>query len=380
MDDHTRGDTVTITWRGRPVEAFVPTPLPPDGWELPERVVRATERAAASLQVMDGRVAHRFEHLARLLLRAEGVASSAIEGVRAPAELVAVAEVDSAAVDATAAWVADNLAVVDVSLEHARSPAPLTTDDLHRWHARLMAHGRLPDDLVGRFRRVQNWIGGPSPREAAYVPPPAEHVDRLMDDLLRFANTSPLDPVTVAAVVHAQFECIHPYGDGNGRLGRVLIGWVLARRSGVAVPPPVSVVIARDPGGYLSGLARWRQGDVAGWVGWVADTVRRSADQVAELVAHAEQLGRRWQEQVSDLRADAAARRLLDLLPDHLVVTAPMVGDLLGVSPPTARGAIDALAERGILEPLVLRPVRPGRPPRWWMAGELVSFVTRWSR
>lgn len=374
-----RGTTVAVPWHGRTIEAFVPAALPVRV-QLPEKVVRATEQAAAALRRVDDRLVHRYETLARLLLRAEGVASSHIEGVRAPAELVAVAELDEDAVDATTAWVADNLAMVDLSLDHARSDAPLTVADLHHWHRRLMAHGRLPDDMVGRFRDVQNWIGGATPREAAFVPPPADHVGRLMDDLIQGSNTSALDPVTLAAVVHAQFEAIHPYGDGNGRLGRILIGWVLARRSEVAVPPPVSVVIARDVGGYLSGLTRWRAGDVAGWVDWVAGAIRRSAEQVVELVDEAEEMRVRWTGLVSDLRTDAAAHRLLELLPRHLVVTAPMVADLLGVSPPAARGAIEALAGRGVLQPLELPPVRPGRPARWWMAGDLVSAVARWSR
>jgi len=148
----------------------------------------------------------------------------------------------------------------------------------------------------------------------------------------------------------------------------------------VAVPPPVSVVIARDTGGYLSGLTRWRRGDVAGWVGWVAEAISRSAEQVVDLIAYVDDLRRRWETLLCDVRADATARRLLDVVPQHLVVTAPMVADLLGVSAPTARGAIETLAARGILEPLDFRPVTPERPAQWWMAGELISVVTRWSR
>lgn len=140
------------------------------------------------------------------------------------------------------------------------------------------------------------------------------------------------------------------------------------------------MVIARDTGGYPSGLTRWRQGDVAGWVGWVADTVSRSADQVGELVTTVEDLQRRWEGALTGIRADAAARRLLDLVPRHPALTAPMVADLLGVSGPTARAAVEVLAAKGILEPLEVRPIRPGRPARWWMAGELVSAVSRWSR
>ena len=172
-----RGTTVTTTWQGRRVDAFVPAPMPRT-LDLPERVVRATERAAAALQRIDDRITHRFEPLGRLLLRAEGVASSYIEGVRAPAELVAVAEVDSGAVDATSAWVADNLAVVDASLGHARSGAALTADDLHRWHVRLMAHGALPDELVGRTGRCRTGSAAPRPgRRRTSRPRPSMSAD-----------------------------------------------------------------------------------------------------------------------------------------------------------------------------------------------------------
>jgi hypothetical protein len=138
--------------------------------------------------------------------------------------------------------------------------------------------------------------------------------------------------------------------------------------------------MARDIGGYLSGLTRFRQGEVAGWVQWMAEAVSRSAEQVLDVISYAEEVRRRWDAALVDVRADAAARRLVELVQEHLVITAPMAADLLAVSAPAARGAIEALAARGILEPLDLPPTRPGRPAQWWMAGELVSLVTRWSR
>lgn len=375
------GKTISVTWQGAKVEALVPAPLRDLHVELPERVVRATERAISALRLANQHIAdRRFETLARLLLRAEGVASSRIEGVRAPAEQVAMAEIDSHAADTSASWVADNLAVVEASLHHANSSAVLGARDLHTWHRRLMGHGGLPGELVGRYRRAQNWVGGPSPRQAAYVPPPAEHVVGLMRDLLRFANSAPYDPVTVAAIVHAQFETIHPYGDGNGRIGRVLIGWTLARHTEARVPPPVSIVMARDVGGYLSGLTRYRQGDISGWVAWLADAVRRSAEGVEDVVAAADDLRRRWDDLLAELRSDAAARRLLDMVSRDLVVSAPVVAHSLGVSGPTARNAIAALASRGILEPIAVAPRSAGRPAQWWAASELLALVSRWSR
>ena len=140
------------------------------------------------------------------------------------------------------------------------------------------------------------------------------------------------------------------------------------------------MVVGRDTGGYLSGLTRWRQGDVTGWAAWVADAISRSAEQVVNLVAEAEDMRRCWEGLLAEVRSDSAARRHLDIRPRYLVVTAPMVAELLDVPAPTARAAIETLAACGILQPLELRPVRPGRPAQWWMAEELVSVAGRWSR
>lgn len=210
----------------------------------------------------------RFEPLALLLLRAEGVASSYIEGLRTPFVDVAAAEVGDTS-NPTAGWVADNLAAVRQALGGAGRH--LAVEDIHEWHRRLMGPtGHLPDEMVGAFRTAQSWIGGTTPRDASFVPPPPGRVEDLMADLVAFVNAEWVDPVTQAAVAHAQFETIHPYGDGNGRIGRILIGWILAHRIGITVPPPVSVFIARDPGGYLAGLTRFRLGELDPWVDWLA--------------------------------------------------------------------------------------------------------------
>ena len=171
------------------------------------------------------------------------MASSAVELVRAPLEEVAAAEVEPL-VTGPSSWVADNLAAVAEAVGQAPA-GPLAVATLLAWHARLMAHagpegaGRLRDRLV--------WVGGATPPLAAYVGPPPGLVPGLLEDLVAFCNRADLDAVTQAAVAHAQFESIHPFADGNGRLGRVLIAWVVARRLEVPVPPPLSVFIARTP-------------------------------------------------------------------------------------------------------------------------------------
>src|SRR5205823_4414635 len=180
-----------------------------------------------------------------------------------------------------------------------------SVDRLHDWHRRLMRHSTLDASMIGAFREAQGWIGGTSPLDAAYVPPPPTHVPELMVDLVGFANGDAEDPVTQAAAVHAQFETIHPYGDGNGRLGRILVGWVLCRRTGVAVPPPVSILIARDAGGYLSGLYAFRTGEVDRYLAWFAAVLCRSAEATTEIIGSLDELLSHWRERVNGLRADA---------------------------------------------------------------------------
>jgi Fic family protein len=138
---------------------------------------------------------------------------------------------------ATANWVADNLTGARDALDGVRRD--LTVDGIHEWRRLLMGPtGRLPKEMVGAVCATQSWIGGTSPRTASFVPSPPDRVEDLMVDLVGFVNAEWVDPVTQDAVAHAQFETIQPYGDGNGRIGRILIDWILAHRTGITVPPP----------------------------------------------------------------------------------------------------------------------------------------------
>jgi Fic family protein len=372
------GHEVEIDWRGRPVWAWIPDPLVGSKFEPSAPTARRSERAAAALLRVTDHLPPDWEPLARLLLRTEGVASSYVEGVRAPIVEVAAAELTERAAPSAAAWVADNVEVTGTAMADARR-GPLTVADLLRWHGRLMVHRDLPAEMKGAFRTTPGWVGGSSPLDAAYVPPPADRLGPLVDDLVAFANRFDVDPVDQAALVHAQFETIHPFGDGNGRIGRVLIAWVLVRRTDIAVPPPVSVFVARDRRGYLSGLHLFRTGGVDQWVSWFVTVVERSARATLTLVDDISALLDVWTGRLADLRVDATARQLVTVLPGIPVLSAPLVGQRLGVSPPAARGAIVDLAERDILQSLEIKPLGPGRPPTWYMAQDVLELVRRWS-
>jgi Fic family protein len=371
-EQRARGREVPIVWNGSKLRAWVPKALAGQDFSLGPRAIRLTERALAAVGAAGNHAAH-FGPLATLLLRSEGVASSYIEGLRTPLADVAAAEVGGSLGD-VASYVADNLGAVAEAL--ATPGRPLARDDLHDWHRRLMeSGGGLPEGMVGAYRTEQSWVGGTSPRDAAYVPPPPALVEELMDDLIAFANDDTLDPATQAAVVHAQFESIHPYGDGNGRIGRVLIGWVLASRLGISVPPPVSVVIARDPGGYLAGLTLFRLGQTDEWVEWMAGALEHSGEAADRLMARTEALVADWRRRLDGVRQDAAARRVLDLLVEQPVLSAAVVAGRLGVSARSGQSALATLAEHGIVEPYRPERLGPGRPTRYWAAHELIALV-----
>lgn len=372
------GREVTVDWRGQTIRAWVPAPLSEREIELEVPTVRATERAAAAIRAMAIRLPAGLEPLARLLLRAEGLASSRVEGVEAPLTdvLLAQAGVGSGA----AAHIADNLAIVESALEHSRSSEPLTESRIHEWHHRLMEHGGLPERFVGHWRPEVGWIGGPTPARAVFVPAPPIEIPPLMDELIAVANQPLWDPVTSAAVIHAQFETIHPYGDGNGRVGRVLTIWLLARYiEDVSLPPPMSTLIARDTNSYIAALGAYRIGKSDQLIHWFSGVLETSGGVSLSWVSQMEDLLAAWEDRTAGLRSDSAGRRLVPILARFPVISAEMAASELAVSLPAARNGLKSLADIGILGDLGEIPSGRGRPRRWWAASELLDLVSAWT-
>ncbi|HEY1651949.1 MAG TPA: Fic family protein [Acidimicrobiales bacterium] len=376
------GSEIEIVWQGRRVRSFVPTALAARELELD--ALTAARAAAATSEVVHAAEAldPDYEPLARLLLRSEGVASSFIEGVRAPIVDVVLAEerIGRQGIGA-AAWVASNLAAVSEAVAGAATDANLSLATLCEWHRTLMTGSPTPERSVGVVRDEQGWIGGTSPLDAQLVTPPPGDLAALLDDLIAFVNRGDLDPVAQAAITHAQFETIHPFGDGNGRVGRVLTAWILTHRLAVVVPPPVSVAIAADVGGYGSGLTLFRFGDHLRWIRWFADAVANGGSAQRTLVEKVKRLRAQWLTQLGSAgarkpRRDAALYDALDLMPRHLVFTTPILERELGISRKAGGETLRRLADVGILtEYGTVPPAGAGQPAALYVARDLLGLA-----
>jgi Fic family protein len=331
------------------------------------------------------------EALARLLLRAESVASSRIEGLEVGGRRLLHAEMASAlgdaAADDTAHEVLGNIDAMAWVLSAVGPGDEITQRHLVEAHRRLLDGTRL-EAHGGRLRDEQNWIGGSSynPCSAVFVPPPPEMVEELLEDLCRFCNTDDLPAVVQAAVAHAQFETIHPFVDGNGRIGRALVHLVLRTRGLAArVLPPISLVLATWSKDYVAGLTatRYLGPPLSGaatdganrWIALFATACNRAVGDAERFEGDVAVLQQRWEERLGKVRADSAAALLLRALPGAPVVTVHSAAELIGRSYQATNGAIERLEEAA-----VLRQINVGRRNRAFEAPELIATFTALER
>ena len=263
--------------------------------------------------------------VAQNLLRSESVASSRIEGVAISNKRLARAtfeRVGKTRADRRATEVLGNVEAMKRAIELGEKAEPFTVADILDIHRTLL---KDTDDreIAGVIREEQNWIGGNdyNPVGAAYVPPPPEYVRDLLEDLCRCIERVDMPPVAKAAVVHAQFENIHPFADGNGRTGRALI-YATLRRSGEIERyiPPISLVLGAEPNAYIDGFGAFSQGDVSTWCAIFADATARSAQAAWQFATEIEARQEAWLERLGNPRADAAVRQLVEALPEQPVI------------------------------------------------------------
>lgn len=332
---------------------------------------KATEAERAVRDLITGPGSPVLEGVSRFLLRSEAIASSLIEGIAPSPQQVALAELAQdeqiRGFSEQAGLVANNITLLRRAAVDLASVDEVTIADIEALHEAL-----LPDERHKGLRTVQNWIGGSNwhPLDADFVPPPPELVRPLMDDLVIYLNGSAHAPLIHAALVHAQFETIHPFTDGNGRVGRALIHTVLTRRGLTpAAILPVSLVLATLRGDYVKGLTSYRYDGasaaesahtgITAWLQVFLDASSVAAEQAKKFSGDIEALRREWESKLaahrasagrrSAPRADSATARLLLNLPEVPILTTRTVQRLLAVSFPAARSALEELAEAGVL-------------------------------
>jgi Fic family protein len=327
------------------------------------------------------------EALARILLRAESVASSRIEGLEVGARRLlraeAARELGEQPNDVTALEVLSNISAMSEAIASVSPGDPIAVSHLLGFHRTLLAGTRMARH-AGVIRGEQNWIGGSdcNPCSAVFIPPPPEYVAGLLDDLCRFCSNDSLPAVAQAALAHAQFETIHPFADGNGRTGRGLIHLVLRRRGLVArTLVPVSLVLATQAKDYIAGLEATRYRGPASsaaahnglnlWVARFAAAARRAVDDASSFEARTQAIEEEWRMRLGRVRVNSAADMLLRRLPGAPVLTVRSAAALTRRSFAAANDAIARLSEAGIL-----RQVNVGRRNRAFEAPAIIDAFT----
>lgn len=364
MPKRVTGRYERTTVGGEEIAAFIPLALPPADppigvdAALAERV-RTAEQALVRLELA-GEMVPSLDWFIYAFVRKEAVLSSQIEGTQATLVDLLTFEAEdgaeqSASPNADVEEVCNYLDALAYSRAQLADPKglPLSIRLLNGAHQRLMRGVRGADKLPGEVRRSQNWIGGSRPGNAAYVPPPPHALGEVLGAFEKYIHADDtLPPLVRAGLLHVQFETIHPYLDGNGRIGRLLVTLLLEHWKLLTKPVLyLSLFFKRHRGDYYRRLDAVRiDGDWEGWLDFFLDGIATIAN---EAVASAREL-------FVLVAADRArvlahegmsvmALRLFELLPRHPVVTVASVMKLVGTTKPTAGRAIDLLVAAGVV-------------------------------
>jgi Fic family protein len=347
---------------GESVRAFVPAPLPPaPPLALEGGLERSLEAAVLAVGRLDG-VSTLLPDKALFLyayVRKEAVLSSQIEGTQSSLSDLLLFELNEAPgvpLD-DVVEVSNYVAALDHGLARLRDGFPLSNRLIREIHGVLLAHGRGSTKDPGQFRRSQNWIGGSRPGNAVFVPPPHTAVADCMAALERFlhAEDDGLPVLVRAGLAHVQFETIHPFLDGNGRVGRLLITFLLCH-AGLLREPLLylSLYLKQNRATYYALLDRVRrEGNWEAWLAFFLDGVRETAEGA---VSTAQRLAAMFQDDRRQIepagRRSGSALRVHEALKARPILSLPAICDATGLSFPAASSGMDLLAGLGIAREL----------------------------
>ena len=362
MKRELQGRYVTISTVGEKAQAFVPTPLPPRppiDW-TPE-LRSKFDQALLALGRLDS-VSTLLPDTSLFLymyIRKEAVLSSMIEGTQSSLSDLLLFELDQepgVPLD-DVREVSNYVAALNHGLRLLEEGLPLSLRLFREIHGVLLAKGRGSNQTPGEFRRSQNWIGGTRPGNAAFVPPPAEEVLECMSKLELFLHDQP-EPTPVllkAALAHVQFETIHPFLDGNGRLGRLLITLLLCEQKVLREPMLyLSLYFKTHRRFYYELLNKVRlTGDWEAWLDFFAEAVIVTATQAVETAQQLLDLSNQDRDKISRLgRAAASTLQVHRVLMEHPIATSGWLVDKTGITPATVNKALGHLEQLGIVREL----------------------------
>lgn len=358
------GRYLITTTAGESVQAFVPNPLPPDPpIDLSSARQRSLEKALLSIGRLDAISALLPDPDLFLYayIRREAVLSSQIEGTQSSLSDLLLFELEEApgVPFNDVVEVSNYVAALEHGLRRLHEGFPLSNRLIREIHAELLARGRGADKQPGEFRRSQNWLGGTRPGNARFVPPPPTEVESCMAALERYLHAEDTPGVLVkAAVSHVQFETVHPFLDGNGRVGRLLIP-LLLYCDGVLRQPLLylSLYFKQHRSEYYRLLDAVRQeGDWEAWLDFFLEGVSTTSDQAVETTHRLLDLFREDSARVQALgRSAANTLRVFNALSARPLATIGSLGDSTGTSYPTAARAVNALENLGIVREITGR-------------------------
>jgi Fic family protein len=362
MKRELQGRYVTISTVGEKAQAFVPAPLPPRppiDW-TPE-LRSKFDQALLALGRLDS-VSTLLPDTSLFLymyVRKEAVLSSMIEGTQSSLSDLLLFELDQepgVPLD-DVREVSNYVAALDHGLRLLEEGLPLSLRLFREIHGVLLTKGRGSNQTPGEFRRSQNWIGGTRPGNAAFVPPPAEEVLECMSKLELFLHDQP-EPTPVllkAALAHVQFETIHPFLDGNGRLGRLLIALLLCEQKVLREPMLyLSLYFKTHRQYYYELLNNVRMtGDWEAWLDFFAEAVIVTATQAVETAQQLLDLSNQDRDKISGLgRAAASTLQVHRALMEHPIATSGSLVVKTGITPATVNKALGHLEQLGIVKDL----------------------------
>ncbi len=351
----------TTSVGGEHARAFIPHPLPPEPpLDLSNARLRLLERATLALGRLDS---------VTLLLpdpnlflyayvRREAVLSSQIEGTQSSLSDLLLFELEEApgAPFDDVVEVSNYVAALEHGMARLREGFPLSNRLIREMHAELLSRGRGSEKAPGEFRRTQNWVGGTRPGNAHLIPPPPAHVEDCMGALERFIHDerTPYPTLVKAALAHVQFETIHPFPDGNGRIGRLLIAFILHHYEALSQPLLyLSLYFKQHRAEYYRLLDLVRaEGDWESWLDFFLEGVETTGANAVQTARRLVALFKEDEARIRSLGRAASALRVFNALRERPVITLNEVCRRASASFPTATKGMDALLSLGIAREL----------------------------